>query len=319
MPKIGPHLLEIEGLDREQIDFILDTASEFVKVNNRKVKKVPTLRGKTIINMFLEDSTRTRSSFEIAAKRLSADSINISSKGSSMNKGETLYDTAMTLEAMSPDIIVMRHPSPGAHHFLAKRLSNVKIVNAGDGLHAHPSQALLDALTIRSHFKRLDGLKIALVGDAFRARVARSNISLHKIYKNEITVVAPPTLAKKEFEDLGVKISYDLESGIKDADVVMSLRMKHEYLKDFFVPSLKEYARKYLLTEEVLEKYAPNSILLAPGPFVRGVEVSSSLIDGKRSFYKTQVNNGVAVRMAILFLLSVSNSNSVDMEEKLRL
>lgn len=314
MTTIGTHLLGIEGLTREQVEFVLDTSEQFVEVNLRRLKKVPTLRGMTVVNLFLEDSTRTRSSFEIAAKRLSADAINVSAKGSSMNKGETLLDTAATLQAMAPDVVVMRHAASGSPWFLAKHLHNVSIVNAGDGLHEHPTQALLDALTVRQHFGRLDGLTITLVGDVLRSRVARSNIFLHKLFNNEVRVVAPPTLAKKEFEQLGVKVFYDMEPALSGADVVMSLRMKHEYLNDFFVPNLDEYSRKYIISEDKLARFAPNSIVLCPGPFVRGVEVTSEVIDGPRSKYHVQVNNGVSVRMAVLFLVTANRSRILDVE-----
>ncbi len=317
MSHIGPHLLGIEGMSRSQIDFALDTAKEFVEVSQRNVKKVPTLRGKTVINMFLEDSTRTRSSFELAAKRLSADTINLTAKGSSINKGETLLDTAITLQSMAPDVVVIRHAAVGAPHFLAKHLKSTAVINAGDGLHEHPTQALLDALTIRQRLGRLTNLKIVLVGDILRARVARSNFFLHKAYGNEIRIVAPPTLARQEFKALGVKVFYDMPSALEGADVVMSLRMKHEYLKDFFVPNLEEYSRRYLITENLLAKYAPDSILLAPGPFVRGIEVASDVIDGPRSCYTQQVRNGVAVRMAMLFLLGVGKSKENAIQEKL--
>ena len=302
-PQIGPHLLGIEGMTREQVDFFLDTAQQFVEVGERSVKKVPTLRGKTVINLFLEASTRTRSSFEIAGKRMSADVINISGSTSSTTKGETLLDTALTLQAMSPDIVVIRHASSGAAVFLAKHLKRTAIINAGDGLHEHPTQALLDALSIRQRLGKLDGLTVTIVGDVLRGRVARSDIHLLKLYGCKIRIAAPPTLALPEFKSLGVEIFHHLEPALEGADVVVSLRMKNEYLKDYFVPNLDEYSRKFIISERVLAKHAPNAIVLAPGPIVRGTEITSEVADGPRSLIQTQVNNGVAVRMAALFLL----------------
>ncbi len=304
MTTIGPHLLSVAELDRDKINFILQTAEQFVEVSERSVKKVPTLRGKTVVNLFLEPSTRTRTSFEIAAKRLSADSVNISAKESSVTKGETLIDTALTIQAMAPDVVVVRHPASGAPHLIAKWLTNSAVVNAGDGLHEHPTQALLDALTIRQALGRLDNLTVCFVGDVLRSRVARSNINLHRLFGNTIRVVAPPTLAVREFRDLGAEVFYDLEPALEGADVVMSLRMKFEYQKDLYVPNLDEYSRRYCITEAKLSRYAPNSIVLAPGPFYRGVELTSEVVDGKRSQIAKQVTNGVAVRMAVLFLLS---------------
>jgi aspartate carbamoyltransferase catalytic subunit len=313
---VGPHLLGINGLSREQVEFYLETAEQFVEVNLRRVKKVPTLRGKTVINLFLEPSTRTRSSFEIAGKRLSAEVINVSDKQSSVTKGETLIDTALTLQAMAPDVVVLRHASSGAAHLLASTLKNCSVVNAGDGLHEHPTQALLDALTIRQQFGRLDKLKVVLVGDVLRSRVARSNIILHRLFGNEVRVVAPPTLAVQEFADLGAEVCHDMPSALNGADVVMSLRMKHEYLKDHFVPNLDEYTKRFFISERLLSEYAPKSVVLAPGPFVRGVEIESGVIDGPRSLYAKQVGNGVAVRMAVLFLMVVARGDQ-QLEEEL--
>ena len=310
MTKIGSHLLGIDGISREQVGYILDTAESFVEINERDVKKVPTLRGKTVINLFLEPSTRTRSSFEIAGKRMSADVINISEKASSVTKGESLMDTALTLQSMNPDIVVIRHPQSGAAHYLTKHLKKAAVVNAGDGLHAHPTQALLDALTIRQHFGKLEGLTMTLVGDVLRSRVARSNIVLQQLYGNKVRVVAPPTLAQRDFESLGVEVHSDMASALEGADVVMSLRMKHEYLKDFFIPSLDEYVRRFLITEELLAKHCPNSVVLSPGPFMRGTEVSSEVVDGPRSLIAKQVTNGVAVRMAVMFILAAGGKES---------
>ena len=303
MIQIGPNLLGIEGLSREQVLFLLDTAEQFVEVNQRSVKKVPTLRGKTIVNLFLEPSTRTRTSFEIAAKRLSADAVNVSGSGSSVTKGETLIDTATTIQAMAPDVVVIRHASSGAPWLISKYLTHSRVINAGDGLHEHPTQALLDALTIRQRLGRLDNLTITFVGDVLRSRVARSNIFLHRLLGNKIRAVAPPTIAPKEFEDLGCEVHYDMESGLAGSDVVMSLRMKHEYQHDFYVPNLDEYSIKYCITEKLLARACPKCIVLAPGPFIRGTEITSEVIDGPRSLYHQQVENGVAVRMASIFLL----------------
>jgi len=303
---VGPHLLGIAGLTRAQVEFMLDTAQQFVEVNERNVKKVPTLRGKTVVNLFLEASTRTRSSFEIAGKRLSAEVINVSDKQSSTTKGETLIDTAVTLQAMQPEVVVIRHPSSGSPHLLAKHLKRCAIVNAGDGLHEHPTQALLDALTIRQKLGRMDGITMTLVGDALRSRVARSNLLLHRLFGNKVRIVAPPTLAVKEFEELGAEVHHDMETALDGADIVMSLRMKHEYLKDHFVPNLDEYTRRFFISEKLLKRCAPNALVLAPGPYIRGVEIESQVIDGPRSLYAQQVGNGVAVRMGVLFLMVVA-------------
>ena len=316
MAHIGPHLLGIEGLTREQVDLLLDTSQQFVEVNERSVKKVPTLRGKTIINMFLEPSTRTRTSFEIAGKRLSADVVNVSGKDSSVSKGETLIDTAATIQAMAPDVVVLRHSSSGSPHLIARQVKGIAVVNAGDGLHEHPTQALLDALTVRQHFGKLDGLAITFVGDVLRSRVARSDIHLFKLYGCRLRVVAPPTLAVKEFEAMGVEVHHHMETALPGSDVVMSLRMKHEYLKDFFIPNLQEYTDQYFISERVLEKYCPQCVVLAPGPFIRGVEIDSRVIDGPRSLYMAQVGNGVAVRMAVLLLLSVQGERTQEEKEE---
>lgn len=319
MSYLGPHLLGIRGLKREQVDFVLDTADQFVQVNLRNVKKVPALRGKTVVNLFLEASTRTRSSFEIAGKRLSADVVNVSGSSSSMTKGETLIDTALTLQAMAPDIVVIRHEAEGAPHLIAGRLSKCAVVNAGDGWHEHPSQALLDALTIRQRLGRIDKLTMVMVGDVLRSRVARSDILLHQLYGNELRIVAPPAIAVPQFEKLGVKVFYDMEPALEGADVVMSLRMKHEYGKGNFVPSMVEYSRKYLITEALLSKYCPKCIVLAPGPFIRGTEVTSEVVDGPRGCINVQVANGVAVRMAILFLLTVGTGERSQVEKETEL
>lgn len=309
---IGQHLLGIACLNREQVDYLLKTAEQFCSVNQRAVKKVPTLRGKTIVNLFLEPSTRTRSSFELAGKRLSADVINVSGSSSSVTKGETLIDTAQTLEAMCPDIVVIRHASSGSAHLIARHLKKSSVINAGDGLHEHPTQALLDMLTIKQALGRTEGLTITLVGDALRSRVARSDILLQKLYGNTVRVVAPPTLALPTFKDLGCEVHHRMETALEGADVVVSLRMKHEYLAESFVPNLDEYCDYFIVSESRLKQYAPNCIVLAPGPFIRGTEVSSEVIDGPRSYYHKQVENGVAVRMACLFLLGLGSSEDVN-------
>ena len=284
-------------------------------MGQRNVKKVPTLRGKTIINLFLEPSTRTRSSFEIAGKRMSADVINISEKASSTSKGETLLDTAFTLQSMNPDVVVIRHPSSGAAHFISRRLTDTAVVNAGDGLHEHPTQALLDALTLRQRLGSLENLTITYVGDVLRSRVARSNFLLFQRYGCTQRIVAPPTLALPEFRELGVEVHHHMEPALEGADVVMSLRMKHEYLKDYFVPNLDEYSRKFIVKEDLLAKYAPDCVVVSPGPFIRGIEITTEVADGPRSLILDQVNNGVAVRMATLFLLCVGRSSSEAISE----
>lgn len=308
------HLLGIEGLEKEQIQLLLGSAQSFVEVSQRELKKVPPLRGRTIINMFLEPSTRTRVSFEIAGKRLSADTVNIGSSDSSITKGETLLDTARNLQAMAPDVLVMRHKESGAPHFLARHLEKTAVVNAGDGMHEHPTQALLDCLTLMEHFKKsnrgIEGLTIAIVGDVRHSRVARSNIWAHLALGNSVHLVGPETLVPSEFCGAKfcagrVKIFNDLAAGIEGADVVMCLRMQLERMKDFFVPSLEEYSRFYCVSEKLLSRRAPHCVVLHPGPVNRGIEVSSEVVDGPRSLVSNQVNHGVAVRMAVLFLLGM--------------
>lgn len=303
------HLLSIRELSREQFFALLESARGFLEVSERDIKKVPALRGKTVINLFLESSTRTRSSFEIAAKRLSADTINIGASDSSVGKGESLLDTAQTLQAMSPDILIIRHRASGAAHFLAKHLSNVSVVNAGDGMHEHPTQALLDCLTIRQHFNQQDreatGLKVAIVGDVLHSRVARSNIWAQQFLGNHVTLIGPPTLLPAEFAKFSnVKLSHDLKAGIKDSDVVICLRMQLERQSSNFVPSLNEYSREFCVSEKILSRYAARAVVLHPGPVNRGVEVSGEVAYGPRSLVNKQVTSGVAVRMAVLFYLS---------------
>lgn len=302
------HLLGIEELTKEQLLGLLEDAENFIEVSERDIKKVPALRGKTIINLFLENSTRTRVSFEIAGKRLSADTINVTSSGTSVSKGETLLDTVWNLEAMRPDIVVMRHKESGSPQFLASQLKGVSIVNGGDGTHEHPTQALLDCLTLKRHFdklnKNIENLKIAIVGDITHSRVARSNLWAHQKLGNKVTIVAPPTLVPRDLEKVYgncLTVTHDLQSGIQGADVVMCLRMQLERQGAFFVPTLDDYTRRFCVSESLLKKCAPNSVVLHPGPMNRGVEISTEVADGPRSLIGQQVNLGVAVRMAVLF------------------
>src|SRR6266550_1780535 len=300
------HLLGIRELSAEQINYLLDTAETFLDVSRREIKKVPALRGRTVINLFFEASTRTRTSFEIAAKRLSADAVNISVSTSSVSKGETLLDTARNLEAMAPDCIVIRHSAAGAPGHLA-RVCSAAIVNAGDGAHEHPTQALLDALTIREHKGRLDGLKVAIIGDMLHSRVVRSNIYLLSKLGASVSVAGPGTLVPAEFADLieqGVRLERRIEYAIVDAAVVMILRMQRERQTDAFFPSMREYAVHYGLHLNHLSLAAPGAIVMHPGPMNRGIEISSEVADGGRSLILDQVTNGVAVRMAVLYLLA---------------
>jgi aspartate carbamoyltransferase catalytic subunit len=301
-------LLGIRELSVEEITTILDTATSFKEINERPIKKVPTLRGKTVINFFFESSTRTRTSFEIAAKRLSADSINISASTSSVTKGETLADTARNLQAMAPDAIVIRHPSPGVPYQLA-RLIDASIINGGDGAHEHPTQALLDAFTIREQKGRISGLRVAIIGDIRHSRVARSNTHLLTKLGAQVRIAGPRPLIPPDYESI-VEDSSDalmvcdrIEAAIEGADVVMMLRIQRERMSEAFFPSLKEYSIQYGLTLKRLELAAKDAIVMHPGPMNRGVEISSDVADSNRSLILEQVHNGVAVRMAILFLL----------------
>ena len=310
-------LLGIRELSPAEITHILDTAESFRDVSRREIKKVPTLRGRTVINLFFEASTRTRTSFEIAAKRLSADAINISSSGSSVAKGETLLDTARNLEAMAPDCIVIRHSSAGAPHQLA-RICRAGIVNAGDGSHEHPTQALLDALTIREHKDGIAGLKVAIIGDILHSRVARSNIHLLTTLGATVAVAGPGTLVPKDFSELverGLRIERRIEDAIEGADVVMILRIQRERQTSAFFPSMREYAVHYGLHLDHLKLAAPDAIVMHPGPMNRGIEISSEVADGARSLILDQVSNGVAVRMAILYLLAGGARAGVEADE----
>ena len=306
------HLLGIEGLSKSEINRYLDTAHSFVEVSERDIKKVPTLRGKTIVNIFFEPSTRTLASFDIAGKRLSADTINVSAGSSSVKKGETLLDTVRTLESMNPDILVMRHSESGAPHFAAKHLSRASVVNAGDGAHEHPTQALLDLLTLRQHFgeqgRGIEGLKIGFVGDVRHSRVARSNIWAHIALGNEVRLIGPSTLVPGEFASVfkskQVSVEHDLRRGLEGLDVVVCLRMQLERQDEHFIPNLDEYSKEYCVSERLLASCCPTSVVLHPGPMNRGTEISGDVADGPRSLIRRQVNNGVAVRMAVLYLLA---------------
>lgn len=302
------HLLSINDLSYDEAIQILDTAQELVRVSDGPMKKLPTLRGRTIVNLFYEDSTRTRISFEAAAKRLSADVINFSAKGSSVSKGESLKDTALTLQAMGADAVIIRHSASGA----AKRLADSEwttgsVVNAGDGTHEHPSQALLDAFTIRKHLahgqKDLAGIKVAIVGDVLHSRVARSNVLLLEKLGATVFLVAPPTLLPVGVDAWPVTISYDLDSVISDVDAVMMLRIQLERMSDSFFPSAREYSRYFGLNQERLAALKSNAIVMHPGPMNRGLEITAESADSARSVIVEQVNNGINVRMAILYLL----------------
>jgi len=300
------HLLGIRELSAGEITHLLDTAEQFRDVSRREIKKVPALRGRTVINLFFEASTRTRTSFEIAAKRLSADAVNISVSTSSVSKGETLLDTARNLQAMAPDCIVVRHSMAGAPYHLAK-ICNAAIVNAGDGAHEHPTQALLDALTIRERKGKIDGLEVAIIGDVLHSRVARSNIHLLTKLGARVRIAGPGTMIPPEFAELveqGVQIERSVADAVEGVDVVMILRIQRERQDAAFFPSLREYAVHYGLKADHLQRAATDAIVMHPGPMNRGIEISSELADGARSLILDQVTNGVAVRMAVLYLLA---------------
>jgi aspartate carbamoyltransferase catalytic subunit len=296
------HLLGIEHLSVADIETILDTAEAFIEVSTREVKKVPALKGKTVVNLFFENSTRTRSSFEIAAKRLSADLINFNSSVSSLKKGETLKDTVLTLEAMNPHIIVIRHSASGSPHYLTT-FARSSIINAGDGFHEHPTQALLDALTIQQRLKTLRKLKIAIVGDILHSRVARSNIILHQKMGNEIALIGPPSLVPREFEKMGTQVYYDIRRGVRGADAVMMLRVQEERGAKNYFPSIREYRNLFAINREIFSLAKKTAILMHPGPINRDVEIETSMADSRQSVILEQVTNGIAVRMAVLYLL----------------
>jgi aspartate carbamoyltransferase catalytic subunit len=297
------HLLGIADLSPEEILLVLDTAQAMQEIAHRPIKKVPTLRGRTVVNLFFEPSTRTRTSFEVAEKRLSADTLNVAIATSSVVKGETLVDTALNLEAMSPDMIVMRHASSGACHLLS-RICKSKIINAGDGMHEHPTQALLDAFTIRSHKRRIQGLKVAIVGDLLHSRVLRSNVLLLTKLGADVWLCGPPTLVPPGIERLGVSVTSNVEEAVRDADVIMMLRIQLERMQGAFFPSLREYFQVFGMTEERVGLARPDAIIMHPGPMNRGVEIASEVADGSASVILEQVANGVAVRMAVLYLLA---------------
>jgi aspartate carbamoyltransferase catalytic subunit len=303
VPALGKDLIGLESLSAAQIRVILDTAEPFKEVSERAIKKVPALRGKTIVNLFFEASTRTRISFEFAEKRLSADTVNVASQGSSVSKGETLVDTARNLEAMRIDMVVIRHGASGAAKFLGDRIES-NVINAGDGKHEHPTQALLDILTLRDRFGELAGLKVAICGDILHSRVARSNIwGLTKLGV-EVGVCGPPSLLPREVEALGVTILPRIEDAIAWADALNVLRLQLERMQAGFIPSLREYNRVFGVTRERLERAPKDLVILHPGPMNRGVEIDSDVADGPFSVILPQVTNGVAVRMAVLYLLA---------------
>jgi aspartate carbamoyltransferase catalytic subunit len=296
-------LLGIKELAVEEINLILDTAAGFKDVLGRDIKKVPTLRGKTAVNLFFEPSTRTRTSFELAAKRLSTDVINFSVPTSSVVKGESLIDTALTVQALGADFIIIRHSSAGVPHLLAKKL-RASVINAGDGTNEHPTQALLDAFTIREKKGKIEGLNIAIVGDIMHSRVAKSNIySLIKLGA-KIRLIGPPTLIPREMEDIGVRVLYNMEDGLKNVDVVMMLRIQMERQGKGFFPSTEEYFKNWGLTPERLSLANGDAIVMHPGPMNRGIEISSEIADGPQSVILEQVTNGLAVRMAVMYLLA---------------
>jgi aspartate carbamoyltransferase catalytic subunit len=300
------HLLSLEALSKAEIEFLLDTADSFKEVSTRSIKKVPALRGRVVVNAFFEDSTRTRTSFTLAASRLSADVIDFSEKGSSVSKGETLIDTARNIEAMGVDILVLRHPAAGAAELLARTVK-CSVVNAGDGAHEHPTQGLLDLYTIRERFGRVAGLKVAIVGDIANSRVARSNLwSLTKLGA-EVIMVGPPTLLPRSFESLGARCVHDFDSIIGEVDVINMLRVQFERIKSSQFPSVREFTRLFGLTSERFARCKPDVFVMHPGPMNRGIEISSTIADGPNSGILTQVANGLAVRMAVLYLVTAAS------------
>lgn len=304
------HLLSAGDLTLESATLILDTAEEMARVSERNIKKLPTLRGRTVVNLFFEDSTRTRTSFEVAAKRLSADVITFSAKGSSVAKGESLKDTALTLEAMGADGVIIRHSASGAPWNLAGWLQG-HVVNAGDGTHEHPTQALLDALTMRRRTGRLEGLRVAIVGDVLHSRVARSNVLLLHTLGAEVTLVAPPTLLPLGVENWPVEVSSDLDAVLPKADVAMMLRVQRERMGAAFFPTEREYSRRYGLDGDRMALLPDDAIVMHPGPMVRGMEIASEVADSLRSTITEQVANGVSVRMAVLYLLLGAGADEV--------
>jgi len=316
MPFAHRHLLGLEGISRDELTFLLDTANSFNEISERDIKKVPTLRGKTVMSLFYEASTRTRASFEIAAKRMSADFVSLSSSTSSVTKGETLLDTARNLAAMRPDAIILRHSAAGAPHFLAARL-DCPIINAGDGAHEHPTQALLDALTIRQRKGRIDGLTVAIVGDILHSRVARSNIFALKTLGATVRLVGPPTLLPPELRAWG-ETTTNLYEGVRDADVILMLRIQLERQGKNFFPTVDEYSRYFCLTQRAVAHAKPDVMILHPGPMNRGVEIASDVADGPYSLIMDQVTNGIAVRMAVLYLLANRPKVGVESETEVQ-
>ena len=300
------HLLGLEDVTADEIRLILDTAKHFKEVSTREIKKVPALRGKTVVNLFFEASTRTRTSFEVAAKRLSADVLNVAASGSSVTKGETLIDTVHTLEAYRIDLLVMRHAASGAPHFVSRHCSS-RVINAGDGMHEHPTQALLDLFTIQERGKDFDGLKVTIIGDIIHSRVARSDIfGLTKLGAH-VVLCGPPTLVPKQFEAFGVERTTRIEEALDGADVVYCLRMQFERQQANFLPSVGEYVRLFGITSKRMKLAKPDAIVMHPGPLNRGIELTSEVADSAQSVVLEQVTNGVAVRMAALFLLAGVN------------
>jgi aspartate carbamoyltransferase catalytic subunit len=308
---LGKDLVGLEDLSGDQIISILDTAEPFKEISERRIKKVPVLRGKTIVNLFFEASTRTRVSFEFAEKRLSADTVNIAASGSSVVKGETLVDTARNLEAMRIDMVVMRHGSSGAARFLAERIPS-SVINAGDGQHEHPTQALLDLLTIRDHMGRIEGLRVCIVGDVLHSRVARSNIYGLLKLGAEVAVCGPPTLVPPAIQELGVTVFTRIEEAIEWAGVLNVLRLQLERMHGGFVPSLREYNRIWGVSSQRLDAAPRDVLVLHPGPMNRGVEIDSDVADGPHSVILNQVTNGVAIRMAVLYLLAGGRQESAE-------
>ena len=301
------HLLAIDDLDRAELDALLDLSDQFVAVNQRDIPKVPALRGKVVASLFYENSTRTRLSFETAAKRLSCDVMTFSVSQSSVKKGESLLDTVQTIEAMGIDAIVIRHPSAGAPHRITEWV-DASVINAGDGRHAHPTQALLDVLTLRRH-REMNGLRVAIVGDVRHSRVARSNVKALHLLGADVTLVAPPTLLPESLDGWPVQVSYDLDDVISEVDVVMLLRMQFERQQEALFPTVREYTARYGLTEARAERLKPDALIMHPGPMNRGVEVAASVADGPASLVTEQVANGVAVRMAVLYSLLGSGAS----------
>ncbi len=300
------HLLDIESLTVDEIVTVLDTARAFKAVGQRAIKKVPALRGKTVVNLFVEPSTRTRISFELAEQRLSADVINFSAEASSFKKGETLKDTARNLEALNADFIVIRHSASGAPHFLS-RVLDAHVINAGDGAHEHPTQALLDTFTIREHKEKIEGLNITILGDVLYSRVARSNIWALRKLGAKVTLCGPATLVPKTFEQMGCRVTHDVDEAIRDADIINLLRIQHERQRKTMFPSINEYIQLFGLNKTRLARTKPDALIMHPGPINRGVEIDSDIADSERSLVLEQVTNGLAVRMAVLFLVNGGN------------